>query len=427
MKLKATANVAALSVVAATAFAVRIGAALALDGLQHPEVSEYDLIARNLLEGRGFSYPHLNITYYSYIAPLPAWTSAASYWLSGSLAVAMLLQIVAGTLLAVVTAMIAGRLFGTWAAALAAGLLVALHPGLVVYSAVKMHSLALDALFFTAALFQSFRVSERPTIRRAIGLGVIVGIGALSRATILVLLPISVIWLLVIALRPSPRTALKCGVIAAVSAAAIIAPWTIRNSLLHRQFVPILTTDTEVFWRGNNPYASGSAYIDAEHTVLSALPADERRDLESQPDELAQAQWFKSRAMQFIRTHPTAFVRLTLTKFRDFWWFSDQRGLLYPRAWLDLYRAYYVAVLLLAFVGLWQLVSRRRPHPAVSSGVLLALFLLAISVLQSLYYVEGRHRWAIEPMILALSGGGLAALLPRRHQTAALPGDFFEA
>ena len=408
----------ALSVVAVVALAVRIAAALALDGFLHPDVQEYDLIARNLLAGRGFTYPNLGIVYHSYAAPLPVWVSATSYWLTGSLAAAMLLQMITGSTLAVVTAIVAGRLYGGCVAPLAAGLLVAVHPGLVLYSSAKMHALAFDSLFFIAALLQSFRVAERVTIGRAIGLGVIIGVGALSRGTILVLLPISAVWLLIVVPRPTRRLALTCAVIAGASAAAVIAPWTIRNSLIHHRFVPVLTTDSFVFWLGNNPYASGGAYIDAEHTVLGALPAHEREDLESQPDEIAQSEWFKTRAIGFIKAYPGAFVRRALKKFMMFWWFSDQTGLLYPRAWLALYKAYYVAVLLLAAIGVWQLTHASDLRAAIVRGSLLAAFVLGISSLQSLYYVEGRHRWAIEPMILALSGGGVAVILNRRRVMA---------
>lgn len=114
--------------------------------------------------------------------------------------------------------------------------------------------------------------------------------------------------------------------------------------------------------------------------------------------------------MEFIEAHPAAFIRLVFQKFTNFWWFTDRSGLLYPPQWLELYKAYYVGVLLLAAVGLWRFTSRAGPSLAMSRGVLLALFLLAISALQSLYYVEGRHRWAVEPMILAISGGGIASL-----------------
>jgi 4-amino-4-deoxy-L-arabinose transferase-like glycosyltransferase len=401
----------ALWIVAATALVGRVAAAIILDGFRHPEIDEYDVIAKNMLADRGFTYTHLGVLYYSYIAPLPAWTSAASYWLTGSIAAAVSLQIVAGTVLAPVTAAVARRLFGGWMAPLVSGLLVATHPGLVLYSAAKVHALAFDSVFFTLTLLQSYRVAERPTVRRAAELGVIVGAGTLSRATIIIFLPIAGLWLLLVTPTPARRMAQRGAIVAALCGAAVVAPWTIRNSLLHHRFVFLLTTNSEVFWRGNNPYATGGSYIDNEHIVLEALPPDEMRDLERQPDELAQARWFQSRSAAFIKAHPVAFVRLTATKFLHFWWFSSQTGMRYPRAWLNLYMAYYVVALVLAATGVWKLVQERGA--AVPPALLLATFLIALSGLQSLYYVEGRHRWAVESMLLALSGGGAVVLLQR--------------
>lgn len=402
----------ALWAVAATALTARVWAASAVDGLRHPQLSEYDAIAQRLLAGLGFSYEHLDIVYYSFNAPLPAWLSAASYWLVGSLAAAMVLQIIAGATLAVVTSVIAGRLFGGWIAPLAAGILVALHPGLVVYSAAKMHSLTWDSLFFTMAVLQLFRLAERPAVGRAVVCGALVGIGAYSRATIVVVLPIGALWLFVVTPSASRRTAAISAIVALLSAAAVIAPWSIRNSLLHHRFVFMLTTDSEVFWRGNNPYATGSSYVDADHLVLDALPAEEVRDLHRQPNEIAQAEWFRTRAMAFVRTQPAAFARLTLRKFFYFWWFSPQIGVNYPRRWAQLYMVYYVFVLCMAAVGVRKTVQAggRRMRMLALMGA----FMLAISALQSLYYVEGRHRWAVEPLLLALGGGGVAALLGRR-------------
>lgn len=407
----------ALWTAGAAAFLARVGAAIALDGFYHPQIDEYDFIARNILAGRGFTYTHIGVLYYSYIAPLPAWISAASYWLTGSITAAVILQIIAGTALAPVTAAVARRLFGGWMAPLVAGLLVAVHPGLILYSAAKVHALAFDSLFFTLTLLQSYRLAERQTARRAVELGVIVGVATLSRATIIIFLPLSALWLLLI-MRPAWRTALRSAVVATVCAAAVVAPWTIRNSLLHHRFVFLLTTNSEVFWRGNNPYATGSSYIDSEHIVLEALPPDEMRDLEHQPGELAQARWFQVRARAFIRENPGAFVRLTATKFLHFWWFSDQTGVRYPRTWFDLYMAYYLVAVVLAAAGVWRL-AQGAGH-VLRLALLLGSLLLALSVLQSLYYVEGRHRWAVEPMLLALSGGGAAAVFQRMQRPTSL-------
>jgi 4-amino-4-deoxy-L-arabinose transferase-like glycosyltransferase len=393
------------------ALLARLFAAVETGGLWTPELNEYAALARNMLGGHGFTYSHHGIVYFSYAPPLHAWLTAGSYWLSDSIVPLMLLQLATGAALAATTALIANRLFGGWRAGAAAGLLVALHPGLVVYSATKAHPLAFDALFFSLALLQSYRLVERTTIRRAVELGVIVGIGTLSRATIVIFLPIAGLWLLLVTPRSSWWQVVRSAVVAGLCASAIVAPWTIRNTLLHHQFVFLLTTDSDDFWRGNNAFATGHSYFDETRIVLDVMPTEDLLDLQRQPDELAQREWFSTHAWAFIRNNPDRFARLTVTKFFYFWWFAPQSGVLYPPMWRLLYQVYYVGALIFAFVGVRRLA--RDGGPPVAKAIVLGAFLLSLSALQSLYYVEGRHRWAVEPMLLALSGGGLAAMVER--------------
>jgi len=138
------------------------------------------------------------------------------------------------------------------------------------------------------------------------------------------------------------------------------------------------------------------------------LTPQESADLLRQPDEVAQANWFTARSHAFIREHPSEFVRLTAVKMLQFWWIAPQTGLLYPRSWFLAYIMYYVLVLLLAMIGAWS-IWRMGKLPR-QQLLLIAVFLLALSLLQSLYYVEGRHRWAVEPILIAISGVGVAAL-----------------
>jgi 4-amino-4-deoxy-L-arabinose transferase-like glycosyltransferase len=398
------------------AFAVRMAAAVATGGVWRPELNEYSSIARNMLRGDGFTYSHLGVVYHSFAPPLHAWITAAGYALTDSIVPLMVLQAAAGAALAVTTALIAARVFASPAAGVAAAVLVVIHPGLVVYGAMKAHPLTFDALFFSLALLQGLRLVERPTTRGAVVLGLIVGVGALSRATILVFLPMFALFLLATVPRTAWLRAAGRMVIAGGCAAAVLAPWTLRNSLLHDRFVLMVTTDQESFWRGNNPYATGHSYVDAGRIVLELLPTSELDALRKQPDELAQADWFRARARDFIRDDPRAFVHLTAAKFFHFWWFAPQSGILYPRLWLNAYKAFYVVTLTLAAAGVACLVRTRRE--LWRSALFIVAFVLALSVLQSLYYVEGRHRWAVEPLVLVLSGGGLAALASRLHATS---------
>src|SRR5437764_13892661 len=163
-------------VVFGIAFLLRLGAGVFTGGLLHPEAFEYDQMARSLVAGHGLVFLHLSVTYHSFAPPLYPWLSAASYWLCGSLIALMMLQVVAGSALAVVVAQIAKRFSASAIATLAAGLLIAFHPGLIIYNVAKAHPLTFDALFFTLAMLHAFRLRERMTIRRAIHFVVIVGL-----------------------------------------------------------------------------------------------------------------------------------------------------------------------------------------------------------------------------------------------------------
>lgn len=400
----------------ALALVLRLAAGLVTGRLLHPELFEYDAMARNWLAGRGLSYTHLGIVYYSFAPPLHAWITAASYWLAGSIVPLMLIQIGAGAAIAVAAAAIAARVFRSQVAGWAAGALVAVHPALVVYSATKAHPLPFDALLFTLVLLQFFRVHEKPTAARAVTLGLIIGLGTLSRSTMLIFPPIGAIWLVSVSPRRQRLAMIRIVAIAAVVAVAVILPWSIRDSRVHHRPLFLISTSGEDFWDGNNPLATGHSYIDGNLAVINALAPAERAELESQPDEIAQSEWFMRKAKTFIREHPGAAVRLTLLKFLHFWWFAPQTGVLYPPAWRHLYLAYYVGALLLAAAGVARLRASGQPTPSLA--ILVGLCLLGLSVLQSLYYVEARHRWAIEPMLLTLSGGGVAALVRRPRADA---------
>lgn len=403
--------------IAITAFVVRLITAVIKGGLIHPELWEDDRIARAIITGQGFTFPAHHIIYYSQQPPLYAWLAVVSYFISGSLALLILVQIVAGSAIAVVAAAIAKRIFGTTAAALSAGILVAFHPGLIIYSATKAHPMTFDALFFVLTSWQVLRLRDRMTFHGWVKLGLIVGIGTLSRATVITFLPISMLWLLCVTRQsgwPTRWTVVRGILVASFVAVACLTPWTIRNYQIHHQFVFVQTTDGYDFWIGNNPNATGSAYINAGHSMDTSLTAEERADLESQPTELAQRTWFLTQARNFIYEHPGKFVRLALMKLFHFWWFSPQSGMRYPPIWFWLYAIYYAATFTLAAIGAWQL--RHMGWEAKHNALLLAALLISLSILQSLYYVEGRHRWGVESLLLVISGGGVSALMGRWRQ-----------
>lgn len=180
------------------------------------------------------------------------------------------------------------------------------------------------------------------------------------------------------------------------AAAAVVLPWTARNYLVFHRFVFITTDTAELFWRGSNPVATGSAFLpDGRWIVMGAPDAFQKAIRER--DELGRADLFRETARAFVREHPSAFVRLVVRKWVSFWWFPATAGMNYPARWMVIYKTLYAVVLTVSVLGLiaaWILVDRHRRQ-----GLLLVLAMLAcVSVAQSLYYVDVRHRWGVEPL-----------------------------
>jgi hypothetical protein len=175
-----------------------------------------------------------------------------------------------------------------------------------------------------------------------------------------------------------------------------------------------------VFWLGNNPYLfTGSAMTPDGSAVIERVPALVRDRLYAL-DELGQQDYFEREAIQFVRERPYDFLKRWAVKFGYFWWFSPQTGLLYSREWLIGYKIFYVLTAALAAIGVAVRWQERAGTPTEWSATLMILgCCLVISLLQSFYYVEGRHRLAIEPLLLIFAGGGAVAGIHRLRRRPA--------
>jgi 4-amino-4-deoxy-L-arabinose transferase-like glycosyltransferase len=386
----------------------RVAGQLALNAYAHPRVFEYEEIARNLIAGRGYTYasPDGGIYVASQSSPLYIVLTAGVYWLTDGRQAAMLaLQAVLGGVTAVLCYWLVTRVWSRQAG-IVAGMLVALDPALVVYAA-ELHSLALDAFANVALLCANVALPVRPSMTRLAGLGALFGAAALTRATALLMLVPVFPWL---HRYRSVRTMVGFGVIV-VAAAVVYSPWPIRNTLLLGQVTLGSSETSEWLWRGNNPDANGSSLTTAGQRMIEVAPPEFRARIDA-AGETIRMDLYRDAALSFIRAQPGAALSLYVTKLRTFWWGSDVTGLLYPQAWLAAYRLWYVVLVLAAVWGVAQSISDRAQRSTV---LLIAAMLAVVSVTQAIFYVEGRHRITVEPLILMLSAVGAVAFA---HQLA---------
>lgn len=139
--------------------------------------------------------------------------------------------------------------------------------------------------------------------------GLVTGVACLIRNSTLVLMPL---WVLHVLKEAAPfRTRLRACVVLTILTLLPILPWTWRN---YRQLgAPVLvaTNGGENLYSANNDNADGS--WNNTHEVRIYLP-----------DELTMDQVAKAKAIDWIRSHPSQFLRLSVAKFRILMTRDDQ-------------------------------------------------------------------------------------------------------
>lgn len=364
---------------------------------ESPETWEEGEIALRLARGEGYTYELNGTTAQALRGPAYPLLLGALYVLFGSSpVVAGLMQTALGGALAVICYTLAAGWSGRSAGRLV-GMAVGLHPPLLVYAS-KIHQLNLDLLVVAAGTLLLIRARGTYGSFAAIPLGVVAGVSLLSRPTLAPLFA-------VVAFTPLRTTTgrVRLAVIALLMSAVVVAPWVARNYVV-LEVPTVTTTSGYLLWIGNNPAATGSTLASDGRPILEAAP-DVRARVWGKP-EVEQDRIFYELATSYIAADPGRAVTAFLAKFRSFWWFGPSAGTLYPSSWLILYGVIYSVALLLAGCGVIWAVRQRNRWPLI----VVVVVLLSVSVAQSVYYVEGRHRWAVEPLILILAGLGVTGI-----------------
>ncbi|MBI3318380.1 MAG: methyltransferase domain-containing protein [Candidatus Omnitrophica bacterium] len=366
---------------------------------------EYDEVARNLWAGRGFIGTYLGVPTHALVHPFYPWFCAGIYWFLGhpSVAAVQWAQVALVPAYAAVAYQLGRTLQGPWAGVLAAAG-TGLHPGLLIFS-LRPHALWLDSLCFLTVVWLTVRSSRcNPDFKSVGWLGAAMGWGLLARSSILSAFPIILGWLFLQWRGQASR--LKRAAVLLGVASVIAAPWLVRNALVLKQPVWILTSGMHGFWLGNHPQATGGALDHSGEPLINRSP-ELLAAVRAQPDEIRQADLFRREAWGFIRSHPRLTLRRTARKWLQFWTGSQQTGAWYPPGWRRAYGAFYLALWIGTLGGGVVLWSRRRRRELA----LIAGFLAAISLTQSLFFVEGRHRWEVEALLVVVAACGLAHLL----------------
>ncbi|WP_145194700.1 hypothetical protein [Planctomycetes bacterium Poly30] len=368
---------------------------------------EQGAISQSLADGDGFRDPFLKESgptawaaplYPMLVATLLRITDGPSW----STAVALALIQALSAALTCVFLFRLGRVLHSEALGLLAAAAWALHP-MAAYLPVALvwdsTFVALGITWFLANLAESVceRGLEPISARTGAGLGLRFGLVLLVNPAPLALVPMIAAF---VALRQTSMDCVRRALPAlggfALAAAAITAPWTVRNALVLGS--PNIRTNLGVeFMVGNNDDATGPF----NGHLHPAYNADEfARYVEL--GEVAYSAECRDRAMDWARRNPARFAGLTLERFQRFWIGPDPRAKVYlgmgneqKRDWQGWIKyASHALAGVLGILGclLWK--SPVRGSAWIPRGTL-----LLFPAVYYLTHVFERYRFPIEPIV----------------------------
>ncbi len=374
--------------------------------------------ARNLAEGKGF-YAELSydttgsFKAYAFRPPLFPLVWGLLYNITGG----RYLPIRAG--LAVLSAVgcvfvfpIGMRLFERRSVAVLGGLAAALYPPLV-WNGVHLMTEPFFIFFQTVAVYLILRAAQGHSPLAAILGGVAMGLAILSRSVLIGFVPVAAAWIL---WRAKPR---KQAVLLAIcffyGAAFTVAPWSVRNYFVLREFVPVTTDGGHGFYIGNNPKTAEDPrgfYMPRDWPFLADIPKAEL-------DEVEVDRALYREGLRFIAHNPGAWLKLLGRKFCWLWRFYPHPGYIATR-YVILYALSYLPVFPFMILGIITaprlLTSWRRDH------VLIYLLVGFTTAMHMIYIATIRYRVPLMPFLLLFAAFGLICVCDRikgrRNKTA---------
>jgi 4-amino-4-deoxy-L-arabinose transferase-like glycosyltransferase len=396
----------------ALALAARVVFVLAVrrDGFILNDALIYHETAISISDGNGYGHPFFGPT--AQWPPGYAYVLGAVYWLVGVRPLAgELLNAWFGALTVVLLFLLARRVFDRRVAIVAAAVYAVL-PGPILYTDV----LIAETLFtFAFALFFLVMSYARPTVRWAVLIGVVIGLGALVRGEALTwgLVPIVMWWKAV----PLRTMALRIATVG-LAVAVVLTPWTIRNAQQMGAFVPLATNSSVTLWVGHNPDATGAQMYPPPEFFDRFGTEHPQRELES-------ARYMRSQAIRYMFTNPGHELRMIPLKILYL-----NRGDSYALQWVNAQPdgtalspqvservglvadiAYYALLtsLLLSVAVLGRELWRQPIMRGVATSLLTALFLFGF-----LYYGNYRYRIPYTPLMVLVASVFVVTVWRRR-------------
>jgi 4-amino-4-deoxy-L-arabinose transferase-like glycosyltransferase len=380
------------------AFALRLGTILIAPGHFWAYTVYYDM-ARVVAGGGGYCMsPGMLCAYFPPVYP----TIVAACILTGHpMPAIMIAGSLAGAGTVWLTFLTGRRLFGEFAGWLAAAC-AAVYPYFVWHDAVLQETATLT-LVVAASIYLLVRSNHSNSRRLWLSAGTVLGLTVLTKANLLLFVPLALGWMWFFGRRRVLWVAL--------GVTLTLGPWVARTWRITGS--PVLYSNGGMaLWAANHaqtfdyfPEKSIDEASDAEYGNLSAA---DKRELEAlnDPQGLGQARWYWNNGMEFILANPGLTLKRAIYKI----WiaFSPVFSPAKPGWFQAVYFLSYFPLLVLTAAGVW--LSRRKWRELGILYILVLSFALGTAAL----WGHTSHRMYVEPYLMIFAAYFVAYFVNRR-------------
>jgi 4-amino-4-deoxy-L-arabinose transferase-like glycosyltransferase len=253
-------------------------------------------------------------------------------------------------------------------AAFSAAVICAIYPNFIAYSLTTMTE-ALSIFIVVLLVWLLFKPFD--DTKKAITLGCVLAAGIFIKSAILFFVPATML--------TSRKRLVQLLVLI-----ALLAPWIVRNAVVHQKVAPVSDTGALNFYATYNPAATGSKHVDAERTPLKTYDHDQVTYVREALKFIVHNKW---------KTMDITYNKLSLLLSRGWDTFVLRKVVGKSSTMNNIMLYAYVPVAVLGFIGLARLYSE---HNRIIAYMMASYLLFSIV----LAIFKFRYRVLIEPMLI---------------------------
>jgi len=252
-------------------------------------------------------------------------------------------------------------------------------------------------------------VVNKPHWLKWMTIGFLIGLSSLTSASILLFLPFLAFWVFRYFKEISKKRLIIHLAICFIGVSSVIAPVTLRNYLVGKDFVPITAHSGITFYAGNNYLTQGSFHLprDIGRSLVEGKRnaraiAERSAGKELKPSEISKF-WF-DQGLDFIKKNPSRYLILASKKVFLFWSAQEIPDILpfsffkqyAPLLKLPLFNFSLISPL--ALFGMFLCLKFKRPGVS-----LLYLFIINSLLSTVIYFVNTRYKMLAVPYLIIFS------------------------